>query len=76
MREGFELGWIAATLHCRSQEIDVFEIDKVVFLTPIKIGSVVTFTARVVFVHLHFLNVQVEVYKFDQFNNNQKVKAT
>lgn len=50
MREAYELGWVTTSLHCKSQSFEVFEIDKVVFVTPITVGSIVQFIARVVYV--------------------------
>lgn len=35
MREAYELGWITSSLHCKTQNITVDEIDKVVFVTPV-----------------------------------------
>jgi hypothetical protein len=44
MREAFEIGWLAAHLYCKGFKPSIFNIDDVIFLTPVEIGSVIKIT--------------------------------
>ncbi len=65
MREGFELAWIAAGLHAKSQDVRVFGVDNITFKNPVPIGSVLKFRAKVVYVYENYICVKVDVMKVD-----------
>ena len=35
MREGFELAWVAASLHVKSTDIKILGVDSIVFVNPV-----------------------------------------
>lgn len=74
MREAFETGWLTAYSFCKGKYPEIHHIDDVMFITPVDIGSIVKFEAKVCFTQGNLLHVGVDVIK----NNpeGQKVKAS
>lgn len=74
MREAFETGWLTAFSFCKGKFPEIHHIDDVMFITPVDIGSIIKFEAKVSFTQGHLLHVAVEVIK----NNpeGEKIKAS
>lgn len=74
MREAFEVGWLTAFSFCKGKYPEIHHIDDVMFITPVDIGSIMKFEAKVCFTQGNLLHVSVDVIK----NNpeGEKIKAS
>jgi len=74
MREAYEIGWLTAYSFCKGKFPEIHHIDDVMFITPVDIGSIIKFEAKVCFTQGNLLHVGVDVIK----NNPEgdKIKAS
>jgi acyl-coenzyme A thioesterase 9 len=63
MRESLELAYVCAYMHGAGEQPTVYHIDDIQFILPVDVGSVITYTAHLTYVHERIANVKVDVQK-------------
>ncbi len=72
MREATELGWLCAHLFMGGSLPELLYIDEIMFVSPVEVGSMVNFKAKVVMAKAGLLHVTVHCDKVDPKNGNLK----
>ncbi|KAF8822750.1 hypothetical protein IE077_002796 [Cardiosporidium cionae] len=64
-RKAFELSWLTAQSFLRTTHPRLQAIDKINFLKPVEIGSMIQMEAKVVFTFLKDIQIMVEAFQID-----------
>lgn len=74
MREAFEIGWLTAHAFCQGKFPEIHHIDDLAFISPVDIGSLLKFEAKITFTQGNLLHVVVELIKNNL--NGEEIKAS
>lgn len=72
MREAYELGWLTAHLFANRDTVQIKHIHDFQFIQPVKIGDLISFTARVCYVQDNLIDVIVHVENISDYHEKSK----